>query len=318
MEAFNLFAQSLVEIFTSPTYLLYMAAFTAIGILLGAMPGISVTMSMVLSLPMTYGMDTKMAMCVLLACYVGAMSGGLISAIALNIPGTGASITTTFDGHPLARQGKGGQAIGIGLLTSFVGGSLGFILLVFLAPLIAKVALAFGPWEYFVIGVFSIVLIITSASDDLLKGTIASLFGMALSLTGSAPVSLVARFNFGNHALDNGVTTTALLCGIFALPELYSLVAKRDAEEAETMQFEKFSGFGIRAEEYLAQWKNIIRSTLIGAYVGVLPGVGGSSASLLSWMTARKRSKEPENLGMALLRGLLLLKQLITHASAAQ
>lgn len=285
--------------------LLLMIAFTALGILFGALPGISVNMSLILALPLTYSMDTSTAMCVLLACYVGAMSGGLISAILLNIPGTGSSITTTFDGHPLAMKGEGGKAVGIGILTSFVGGGISFILLIFIAPLIARVALQFNNWEYFAIGIFSVTMIIGVAGDDIVKGVIAALIGMCLAMTGTAPVDSVIRYNFGFHALDGGITTTALMCGMFAVPEILKLAKNLNKEEVHAMKFNEFRGFGISFKEYLSYWKNILRSSFIGAYTGLLPGIGGSSASLLSYLTAKKRSKHPEEYGNGSVDGLI-------------
>lgn len=305
MGAFAQFAVSLGELFTNPQWLGLMAAFTALGILFGALPGISVNMSLILALPLTYNMDTKTAMCVLLACYVGAMSGGLISAILLNIPGTGSSIATTFDGHPMALKGEGGRAVGIGILTSFVGGGISFVLLIFIAPLIARVALQFGNWEYFAIGVFSVTMIIGVAGDDVIKGVIAALLGMCIAMTGTAPVDSVIRYSFGFHALDGGITTTALMCGMFAVPEILKLAKNRDDGDVQTMQFHDFKGYGIPIREYVKHWKNIIRSAVIGAYTGLLPGIGGSSASLLAYLTAKKQSKHPEEYGEGCVDGLI-------------
>ncbi len=305
MTGFSVFMDSMVTLLTTPSYMMLMTAFTALGILFGALPGISVNMSMILALPLTYSMDTKTAMCVLLACYVGAMSGGLISAIMLNIPGTGASIATTFDGHPMAMKGEGGRALGVGILTSFVGGGISFVMLMLIAPLIARVALKFGAWEYFAIGIFSVTMIISVAGDDLIKGILAALFGMCIATTGSAPINMVLRYNFGIHALDGGITTTALMCGMFAVPELLKLARNRGGQEAEVLEMNPFRGFGISVAEYLGRWKNVIRSAVIGAYVGLLPGVGGSSASLLSYLTAKKSSDKPETYGTGNIDGVI-------------
>lgn len=301
----NIFFESIGTLLTTPTYLVMMAAFTALGILFGALPGISVNMALILALPLTYSMDTETAMCVLLACYIGAMSGGLISAIMLNIPGTGSSITTTFDGNPMARQGRGGEAMGIGILTSFVGGALSFILLLFVAPLIAKVALRFGPWEYFAIGVFSITMIVSVSGDSVVKGVLASLIGMAFAMTGADPVNGVSRYNFGFHALDGGIPTTALMCGMFAIPEMLKMVMNLDDTSIEVRQMEPLRGFGISLGDYLRRWKTILRAALIGTYVGILPGVGGSSASLLAYLTEKNRSKHPETFGQGEVDGLI-------------
>lgn len=305
MASFQYFGSALVTIFTTPTYMFFILAFTALGILLGALPGISVNMTLILALPLTYGMDSETAMAVLISCYIGSLSGGLISAITLNIPGTSTSISTTFDGYPMAERGEAGRAVGVGILTSFVGGTFSYILLLFLAPLMGSVALRFGNWEYFSIGMFSLTMIISIAGDDVWKGVLSSALGMALAMTGPDPVSGILRYDFGLSALAGGVTTTALMCGIFAVPEILKLAEVRDDHQTEIRKVEKFRGYGISAKEYLSHWKNILRSAFIGTYVGVLPGVGAASASLLSYMTAKNQSKHPETFGTGDMDGLI-------------
>ena len=304
MDTLSIFGSAMGSIL-NPQYLALMAAFVALGILLGALPGISVNMSLILALPLTYSMDTKTAMVVLLACYVGAMSGGLISAITLNVPGTGSSIATTFDGHPMAMRGEAGKAVSLGILTSFVGGGISFVMLMLIAPLIADFALKFGPWEYFAVGVFSLTMIIGVAGDNLAKGVMAALIGMCLAMTGADPIGMVNRYNFGWHELDGGITTTALMCGMFAVPEVLKLAMSRDDDKVEVMKMEELRGFGIPLLEYARHWWNVLRSAVIGAYVGLLPGIGGSSASLLAYMTAKNQSKHPETFGTGEIDGLI-------------
>lgn len=305
MEGFELFTAGLGMILTTPKYLLMVVVFVALGILLGAMPGISVNLALILCLPMTYSMDSYTAMTVLIACYVGALSGGLISAIALNIPGTTSSIATCFDGHPLARQGQAGRAIGVGICVSFIGGMISYVLLIFITPLLASIALEFGHWEYFAIGIFSLTMIIDIAGDDVLKGVLASLFGMILATTGNDPTSAMTRFNLGFSALDGGVAMTALMCGMFAVPEILHLAEDRTDAELGRMKVEKFRGYGMSAKQFLSHGVNIVRSAVIGAYVGLLPGVGASSASLLAYSTAKNTSKEPEKFGKGCWEGLI-------------
>jgi len=305
MSSFAIFFQSIATICTTPKFLLLIIVFTAIGILCGALPGISVNMTLILALPLTYSMNTETAMCVLMAAYVGAMSGGLISAILLNIPGTGSSITTTFDGHPMAMKGEGEKAVGVGILTSFVGGGISFILLLIIAPIIAKFAMKFGPWEYFAIGIFSTTMIINVAGNDLIKGILAAVIGMCFAVTGAAPVDQVVRYNFGLHALDGGITTSALMCGMFAIPQILKLAANTNSTEGQIIKTGKMKGFGISFREYLSHWKNIIRSAVIGSYVGILPGIGGSSASIMAYLTEKKLSKHPEKFGTGVVDGVI-------------
>ena len=305
MEGIRLFSAGLATIFSDPIFILLVILFVAIGILLGALPGISVNLSLILCLPMTYSMESKMAMTVLIACYVGALSGGLISAIALNIPGTTSSIATCFDGHPLARKGQAGRAIGVGILTSTVGGVISYIMLILITPLLAAIALKFGHWEYFAIGIFSLTMIIDISGEDVLKGVLASLFGMVLSCTGGDPINGATRYNLGMRALDGGIVMTALMCGMFAVPEIMKLAANWKDEALGRMKVEPFKGYGISAKAYLSQWWNVLRSALLGAYVGLLPGIGASSASLLAYSAARGQSKHPEEFGQGSYEGLI-------------
>ena len=240
MEGVQLFSNGLMTILSNPKYILLVVAFVSIGILLGALPGISVNLALILCLPMTYSMDEQTAMTVLIACYVGALSGGLISAIALNIPGTTSSIATCFDGHPLAKSGQAGRAIGVGILSSMVGGVISYIMLIFITPLLAAIALKFGHWEYFAIGVFSLTMIIDISGEDVLKGILAALFGMVLACTGGDPINGSTRYNLGLRALDGGIVMTALMCGMFAVPELLKLAYDRKDTDLGRMKVEPF------------------------------------------------------------------------------
>ena len=148
-------------------------------------------------------------------------------------------------------------------------------------------------------------MIISVAGDNLVKGILASLLGMCLAMTGADPIGMVNRYNFGFHALDDGITTTALMCGMFAIPEVLKLAMSRDDPAAQVMEVEKLHGFGMPILEYLTHWKNILRSAVIGAYVGLLPGIGGSSASLLAYMTEKNRSKHPETFGTGEIDGII-------------
>ncbi|HOV38312.1 MAG TPA: tripartite tricarboxylate transporter permease, partial [Spirochaetales bacterium] len=165
-----------------------------IGIIFGAIPGLTGTMAVALCLPLTFGISPVNSMAILIGLYIGACSGGLISAILLNIPGTPSSVATTFDGHPMAMKGEAGKALGVGIVYSFLGGLFSFLVLFFIAPPLAEWAVKIGPYEYFAITIFALTLIASVSGDSLLKGLISGLIGMSLALVGISPIDGFPRF----------------------------------------------------------------------------------------------------------------------------
>src|SRR6056297_722425 len=190
---------------------------TLMGMLFGAMPGINASMGVALLLPLTYGMPPITALTMLLGIYCGAIYGGSITAILINTPGTTAAACTTLDGHPLATQGKAGKAIGMATISSFVGGIISIIILILLAPFLAKVALKFGPPEYFALAVFGLSIITSLSSGTLVKGLIAGFFGLMLRTVGMDMMNGTPRFTFGQVALLDGFSFIPVLIGLFAV-----------------------------------------------------------------------------------------------------
>lgn len=171
---------------------------TALGIVFGAIPGLTATMAVVLCLPLTFGMEPLSAMALLVGLYIGGISGGLISAILLNVPGTPSSIATTFDGSPMAKHGEAGKALGIGIVASFIGGLFSILVLILISPLLASVALKFSPFEYFALAVFAISMVAGMSEKNLEKGILSSVLGMMFAVVGTAPIDGTARFTFGH------------------------------------------------------------------------------------------------------------------------
>lgn len=287
-----------------PTLLMIVIG-VAVGIMFGAIPGISCNMALIMFIPITFSMEPSMAMTLLLAVYTGGMSGGLVSAILLNIPGTPASVATSFDGYPMAQHGEAGKALGVGILSSFIGGVSSCIVLMLLAPMLANYAMKFGPFEYFAVSLFSLTLIGGIVGDSLLKGLVAALFGMCLSFIGMAPLTSIPRMTFGFHSLDTGLSEVALMIGIFAVPELIQYAVGENEADMEVLKFKKTKGFGIKMKEYFSHWKNIIRSALIGIGVGILPGIGGTVCNFLAYISAKKSSKHPEKFGTGIVDGII-------------
>ena len=219
---------ALGALFTNPLALALMLLGTVVGIVFGALPGMSATLAVAVFLPLTYSLDVFTSVPLLMALYIGDISGGLISAILINIPGTPSSIATTFDGAPMALRGEGGKAIGTGVVFSFLGTIISIIVLVILAPALAKVAINFGPYEYFAVTACSFLLVAGLCGKDMLKGIISALLGILVACIGLAPLDSAARYVFGATQLKAGFSTVPVLVGLFAFPELLRLVEKKN------------------------------------------------------------------------------------------
>ena len=280
----------------------------AVGIVFGSIPGLTATMAVALCLPMTFGMDPIVGMCLLCGLYVGGISGGLISAILINIPGTPASVATCFDGYPMAVRGEAGKALGIGILYSFLGGLFSFAVLFFLAPPLARFALKFGPYEYFSVAVFSLTLVAGLAGRSLAKGLASALIGFSATMIGMAPIDSYKRFTLGFPELDGGFDLLPVLIGLFAVSEILKAAAPSPRSDEINIKVQQFTmpGFmGITWPEFKAQWWNFLRSSVIGTWIGILPGIGGGTSNLLSYMAAKNSSKNPEKFGTGIIDGVI-------------
>lgn len=275
-----------------------------IGIIFGSMPGLSATMAVTLFLPITFSMESVPGIALLLGLYIGGLSGGLITAILIKIPGTPSSIATTFDGYPMTQKGEGGKALGVGIVFSFLGGMVSFIALILIAPQIAEIALKFSAIEYFGITVFSLTLVASMASESPVKGLISGCIGLVLSMIGTAPIDGMQRFTFGFYELDAGMNIVAVLIGVFAIPEILK-AAKESAVKIEPVEVDKIRGFGFSMKEFAGQIVNFIRSSFIGLGVGILPGIGGGTSNVLSYLAAKNSSKHPEKFGTGIIEGVV-------------
>ena len=266
------------------------------GIVIGALPGLSATMAVAVLVPFTFTMDPASGLIVLGAIYTGAIYGGSYSAILVNTPGTPSAIATTFDGFPMAKRGDGALAISVATLASVSGGVVGALMLMFLAPPLARVALAFGPPEYFWLAVFGLTLISALSVDNLMKGMIGACLGLLMSMIGVAVIGADVRFTMGSHALLGGINIVSGLIGLYCIPVLIDLVATKDPHlkvEGDTSGYRLKEAFAIVMREKF----NLVRSSVIGTLVGILPGAGGSVASLVSYSEARRSAKHPERYG---------------------
>ena len=293
-----------LQTIATPGVLAFMILGTTVGILFGAMPGLTATLAVAVFLPIVYSQDTTTAIALLLSLYVGGVSGGLVSAILINVPGTPASIATTFDGAPMARRGEGAKALGVAIVFSFIGTILSVMALIFIAPTLAKVAIKFGPYEYFAITVCSLLLVAGLAGKSMLKGIIAAVLGLIGGMVGLAPIDSVARFTFGSTAMRAGFAMLPFLVGLFAVKELLAIAKKKDVA-FEQLPLPKIKGFGFTFKEFRGQIVNCLRSALIGLGIGILPGIGGSASNLIAYSVAKNSSKHPEKFGTGIIDGIV-------------
>ena len=211
----------------SPQNILLICGGVIIGLVFGAIPGLSTTMAVALFLPITFAMKMEPSISILMGLYIGGFSGGLISAILLNIPGTAASLMTCMDGHPMARKGEAGKALGLGIFSSFLGGAISIVALILIAPMLSNIALKFWSFEYFSLTFFALSIIVTMSSKDMVKGTMSGLLGILVAMIGPAPVDTYPRFTFGLPALESGIDSTVALIGIFAISEIFIMADKK-------------------------------------------------------------------------------------------
>lgn len=285
--------------------ILLMAAGVVMGIIFGSIPGLSATMAIALCLPMTYGLEPISGIALLIGLYIGGISGGLVAAILLRIPGTPSSVATCFDGYPLAAKGQAGKALGVGIFFSFLGTIFGVLVLMTVSPLIAKLALKFSFYEYFAVGVFSMTMMASLISGSVVKGLISGAIGFLFSMVGAAPIDGLPRLTFGFHALDGGFDILPLLIGMFAISEILKAARERNAKKMTVMQDFKIKGFGFTFAEFRSQIGNFIRSALIGTGIGLLPGIGGGTSNILAYTAAKNSSRTPEKFGTGIIDGIV-------------
>ena len=274
------------------------------GLFLGAMPGLTATLGVALLLPLTFGMDPVTGQAVLVGVFVGGISGGLVSATLLGVPGTPSSIATTFDAFPMAKQGHARRALNIGITSSFIGGILSGLILVLVSVPLARVALAFSPFEYFLIAVFGITIIVSMESQSKLKAMFAAGMGLMMALVGVAPIDGIDRFTQGTEWMEQGFNLVPSLLGLFVFSQLIDEVKNKSEKTFFKLSSdEKDSRFGLR--QALKHWKDYIRNTLIGAGLGILPGVGGAIANFVCYDQTKKASKYPEKFGTGIPDGII-------------
>ena len=285
-----------------PIDLLIMFAATFLGIVIGMLPGLTATMGIALLTTLTFKWDAGSAIMTLIGIYIGAIYGGSRTAILLNIPGTPANAATCLDGYPLARSGKGAEAIGLATTASFLGSVVGLIALSFFTPVLGNMALEFKSYEIFWLAVFGVAICGNlTASKDHLKGWVSGIFGILLSFVGMDKIQGFTRYTFGIQNLNAGFDIIPVLVGTYGLVEIIHNLSMKDNKEVVTQLGRVIP----RLRDLAANWWNIIRSGLTGVVVGIIPGVGENIASYVAYDFAKRASKTPERFGHGAKEGLI-------------
>ncbi|WOD28829.1 tripartite tricarboxylate transporter permease [Alloalcanivorax xenomutans] len=293
---------SALSMLTSMDALLAVVAGTLVGIIIGALPGLGSLLAITMALPLTFVLGQGASIALLLGIYCGSIYGGSLSAILINTPGTPQSAATVLDGFPMARRGDAGLALGWSTTASAFGGILATIILAVASPLLAKIGIRFGPVEYFALGLFALTCIVTVSRDNLVKGLLAGLLGLFVAVVGQDPVTGYLRYDFGVFDLSAGIGLVPFLVGLFALSEVFWRAAEKKEEIGPVIR----SAFQLPTLLDLRQRASVlIKSSLIGTWIGTLPGVGAASASMVSYAEAKRSSPNKDKFGTGEPDGLI-------------
>jgi putative tricarboxylic transport membrane protein len=288
--------------------LMLMALGVLAGLVAGSIPGFTITMAVVLALPFTFGMSPIEGLSTMLGVYVGGLTGGMFASILIGVPGTPSAIATTFDGFPMARKGRPGLALGLGLWASFFGGLISAVVLVFLAPTLAAIGLEFGPWDYFMLVCFALTIAASLSEGALIKGLIAGVFGLLVASVGEDHINGAARFTFGFESLGAGFAFLPVLIGLFAFSQLLNDMSNTE-DAKKPMIAGHHSAVKMEHRKSIAliflNWITLLRSSAIGLFIGLLPAAGSSISNILAYDQTKKASKTPEDFGQGTPPGLI-------------
>lgn len=294
--------EALSQLF-SPAGIFVVLLGTTLGIFVGAVPGLTGTMLIALVLPLTYGADPLLSMGFLISIYVGAVSGGMITATLLRMPGTPASIITTLDGFPMAKKGRPGRALGLGVMASVFGGFVSWLFLVLLTSPIAKLSSQFGFFEYFSLVMMALVLIATVGGASLPRALFSGFLGIFLAMPGINSATGHARLTFGLTEMNDGFQLLPVLIGLFAVNQILRDMVNIE-EQGEPIGLGTQSVL-LRPRDLVQHAATLIRSSVIGTWIGILPGIGANIGSVTAYSVAKGLSKEPETFGTGCEEGVV-------------
>jgi putative tricarboxylic transport membrane protein len=298
------FFQASVDVFSSGS-VMFVFLGVLLGLCFGIIPGLGGTTALALLIPITFTMDALDAM-YLAGGVMGATSfGGSITAILLNTPGTAPNAATSFDGYPLAQQGKAGLAIGASATASAVGGLLGLITLMMFIPLAKEIVLLFGPVEFLLLTLLGLVAIAVSSRGKLLRGLIAGGFGLMLAFVGVDTMSGETRFTLDTDYLWDGVPLVPTLTGLFAISQMIELSLKGGAVASKIEDIGRISGMWDGVKSVFINWTVLFRGSIIGTVIGAIPGLGGTVASFIAYTSTVQASSDPSSFGKGNIIGVI-------------
>lgn len=295
----ELLLSSMVQVF-HPQNILFVFAGAIGGVLIGCIPGLTSTMGIALLIPFTYGLAIIPSIGMLLGIFCGAMYGGSIAAILIKAPGTPAAAATVLDGYPMGQKGEAGRALSIALFSSFCGGVIGALVMTFLSPFVSRMALKFGPAEFFTLAVFGLSVIISISGKSITKGLMSAFFGLFLATMGMDKVSGYLRFS-RLPGLYEGIPFIPALIGLFAISEVFNNIENILKSQKISA---KISGVLPSGRDIKAIAPTIAKGSLIGTFIGAIPGAGGDIAAFVSYSEAKRSSKHPEDFGKGVPEGV--------------
>lgn len=305
---YELLGTALVDI-SQVKYLVPLVVGTLAGVIGGALPGVTITMTIIVALPFTFGLDPLQGLAAMTGLYVGGSAGGFVTAVLLGIPGTPSAVATTFDGHPMAQKGEPGRAIWLGIWASFFGGLVGGVFLIAATGPLAAFALAFGPWEFFSLFVLALSMVAGLVGASLLKGLLSGMIGLVVTVLGNDPMLGGPRLTLGIAFLEGGVPFLPVLIGVFAFAQIMSEVEKAGGPETAAKAVAAAANLAVSHLKVLGEVVSrpflLLWSSLIGVWIGVLPAIGGSAANMMAYDQAKKFSKHPEQFGEGIPEGII-------------
>lgn len=277
-----------------------------IGLVFGIIPGLGGVIALAVLISMTFSMDPMSAFTFLIGAATAAAFGGSISAILINVPGTSQNVATCLDGYPLTRKGEGIRALAASATASLLGGIFGGLILFLMIPVAREIVMAFASPEYFMLCVLGLTAIASISGKSLRKGLIAGCLGVMLSFIGYDPMTGIVRFSLGIFYLFDGISVVTLLIGMFGIAEMIALVI-----EGETIANVGFSNISLNKQiwqgvkDIFIHWKLFLQSSAIGTFIGIIPGIGGSTANVVAYGQAVQTSKHPEKFGTGIIEGVI-------------
>lgn len=299
MEIFNNLLLG-AQVALSPMNLVYCFLGALVGTLIGVLPGVGPTAGIAILIPISLNLPATSAIILLAGIYYGAMYGGSTTSILLNVPGEASSVPTALDGYQLARKGRAGPALGMAAIASFIAGTFSQIGLMLVAPPLANIALDFGPPEYFSLMLLGLTIVIGLSGQSLLKGLVAGVFGLMIAMVGQDPMTGLARYTYGNIDLLGGIDFISVVVGLFAFAEI---MANAEGSMREVFAT-KFHGLLPTLQDWKDSAGALVRSSLIGFFVGIIPGGSATVSSFLAYDLERRFSKHPEKFGTGVIEGV--------------